>query len=54
MRGTASATTVTSFVFAHMDGPTQVCSLHAYDALNTFLLNVANDVLERGGTHREF
>jgi hypothetical protein len=89
MQGTASATTVTSFVSAHMDGHTQVCSLrtppspfniimhcyritdgvpdnayarlnvhvdahsHVHDALNTFLLNVANDVLERGGTHRE-
>jgi hypothetical protein len=86
---TVSATTVTSFVSAHMDGRTQVCSLrtpplpfhlvinsyrttdcvpdnayarlnmHVHDcsdvheAHNTFLFSVVNDVLERGGTHRE-
>ena len=78
---------VTSFVSAHLDGRTQVCSLQTqplpfhlvmncyrttdgrdayarlnvhvddrsdvHDALNTFLLSVADDVLERGGTHRE-
>jgi hypothetical protein len=80
---TASATIVTSFVSAHIDGRTQVCSLRppplhfhmvmqcyrntngfpckayaplnvhvddrseVHDALDTFLLRVANDVLER-------
>jgi hypothetical protein len=86
---TASATRVTSFVSANMDGRTQVRSMRTpplpfhlvmncyrttdgvpddaytrlnvhvddrsdiHHTLNSFLLSVANDELERGGTHSE-